>query len=283
MTTWLPSEIERDFSRILRGASIVLLHSAPRAIGHVAGGIDAVVEAMVAALDESPAKTLVVPTFTTDRLDPSCWRRHPAPRDRWDAIRDELPTFDPAISTPRRMGRIADLVWRRPGALRTAHPVESIAAIGPRAKWIVEREPIDDPKGPRGPWARMVEADARVVMLGVGLERCTLIHHAERIVGVDYQLPYAFPVEIEGSRAWLEVDASGGSCSDGFGRLLPHLESANALTVDHVGDAPVSIVSARALFDVTCALLRERPHALLCDAADCPQCSPHLDELTTQR
>src|SRR5438067_9547751 len=126
MTTWLPSEIEADFTRIFRGASIVLLHSAPRAIGHVAGGIDAIVDALFGALGD---RTLVVPTFTTDLLDPSCWRRHPAPRERWDAIRDELPIFDPATSTPRRMGRIADLVWRRAGALRTAQPVESIAAI----------------------------------------------------------------------------------------------------------------------------------------------------------
>jgi aminoglycoside 3-N-acetyltransferase len=281
MTTWLPSEIERDFARIFRADSIVLLHSAPRAIGHVAGGIDAVVDAMVRALGD---RTLVVPTFTTDLLDPSCWRRQPAPRETWDAIRAELPTFDPATSTPRRMGRIADLVWRRDGALRTAHPIESIAALGPRAKWIVERAPIDDPKGPRGPWARMVEADARIVMLGVGLERCTMIHHAERIVGVDYQTSYAFPVVLEGTRAWIEVEASGGSCSDGFAALLPHLESANAVTIDHVGDAPVLAVSARTLFDVCCGLLRREPRALLCRAPDCPQCaSPQLDEPSTRR
>ena len=269
MATWLPSEIERDFERILRDAPIVLLHSAPRAIGHVAGGIDAVVEAMFAALGD---RTLVVPTFTIDRLDPSCWRRHPAPPEKWDAIRDELPIFDPATSTPRRMGRIADLVWRRPGALRTSQPVESIAAVGPRARWVVDPSPIDDPKGPRGPWARMVEADARIVLLGVGLDRCTMIHHAERIVGVDYRTPYAFPVLIDGERAWLEVEASGGSCSDGFDALLPHLEAVNAITTDHVGDAPVTTVSARTLFDVCAALLRRDPHALLCRAPDCPQC-----------
>jgi len=280
MATWLPSDIERDFARIFQGAEVILLHSAPRAIGHVAGGIDAVVDAAFDALGD---RTIAVPTFTTDLLDPSCWRRHPAPREQWDAIRAELPLFDPATSTPRRMGRIADLVWRRPGALRTAHPVESIAALGPRAKWIVDRSPIDDPKGPRGPWARLVEADARIVLLGVGLERCTMIHHAERMVDVDYQFPYAFPFLLEGQRVWLEVDASGGSCSDGFYALLPHLEAANALTMDHVGDASVTSISARTLFDVCCALLRATPHALFCHAPDCPQCSARLDEPSTRR
>jgi len=271
MTTWLPSEIEADLARVFDGASIVLLHAAPRSMGRVAGGIDAVMDALFGALGD---RTLVVPTFTTDRLDPSCWRRHPAPREKWDAIRDEIPFFDPTTSTPHAMGRIADLVWRRPGALRTSHPVESIAAIGPRAASIVERAPIDDPKGPRGPWARMVAADARIVLLGVGLDRCTMIHHAERIVGVDYQTPYAFPALVEGERAWIEVEASGGSCSDGFGALLPHLEAAGVVSSDRVGDAPVLVASARGLFDVACALLRREPCALLCRASDCPQCAP---------
>lgn len=284
MTTWLPSEIQADFARVTGSASVVLLHAAPRAIGHVAGGIDAIVDALFDALGD---RTLVVPTFTTDFLDPSCWRRHPAPRDRWDAIRDELPVFDAATSTPRRMGRIADLVWRRPRAIRTHHPIESIAAVGERAEWVTKPHPIDDPKGPRGPWARMVEADARIVLLGVGLERCTMIHHCERIADVDYQLPYAFPILIEHARSWIEVEKSGGSCSDGFSALLPHLERAGAVTNDRVGDAPAIVVSSRALVDVGLALLRRDSHALLCPSVECPQCAPargvHLDEPSTRR
>jgi aminoglycoside 3-N-acetyltransferase len=269
---WLPSELRAHFAAALGDAEVILLQSAPRAIGSVVGGIDAVIDALLAAL--GPARTLVVPTFTAGLTDPSGWSRPGAPPQRHPAIRAELPLFDPRTSTPREMGRIADLVWRRPEAHRSAHPVESIAAIGPRAEELTRVHPLDDPMGPRGPWARLVALDARILLLGVGLQRCTIVHHAERLEDVIYQPlgAYAFPMEIEGERTWIEVEAAGGSCSEGFGELLPVLEAEGAVSVARVGFARTLVLSSARTVAIARALLRRDPGALLCHATSCPQC-----------
>ncbi|GAC1373152.1 MAG: hypothetical protein NVSMB47_20680 [Polyangiales bacterium] len=269
----LPSELREGWARLLDGAEIALIHSAPRAIGLCAGGVDTVLDALLAVLGD---RTVVVPTFTTGLTDPAAWHPPPLPKERWDAIRDELPCFDPETSTPRHMGRLADLLWRRPEAVRSHHPVESLAAIGPRAEALLQTHPIDDPKGPRSPWAKLVALDARVLLVGVGLERCTLLHHCERVAEVPY-LPlaaYAFPFELDGARHWIEVDRAGGHCSDGFAPLRPALEAAGGLRADALGDATVLVLSARIVHDVATARLAADPTALLCRADDCPQCVP---------
>lgn len=270
----LPSELRAAILPAVEGAEVILLHSAPRSIGPVVGGIDAVVSVLLSAL--GPARTLVVPTFTPDLVDPSCWQARPSAA-RMEAIRREMPIFDAATTTPQQMGRLADQLWRRPEALRSAHPVESIAAIGPRAEELTRRHPIDDPMGPRSPWARMVELDARVMLLGVGLTRCTMVHHAERLERVPYQsvAAYAMPMELEGpggARTWIEVDEAGGSCSDGFGALEPLLFAEGGLRELSIGNARTLTVSSRELVRIARALLSRDHAALLCESLGCAHC-----------
>jgi aminoglycoside 3-N-acetyltransferase len=272
LPAFLPSEVRDGFAAAIGDAELVLLQSAPRTIGHVIGGPDAIVQALVEAL--GPQRTVMVPTFTTALTDPSGWTRPAAPQERWDEIRRELPLYDPRRSSPRKMGRIADLLWRLPDAKRSAHPVESIAALGPLAGELTYAHPIDDPMGPRGPWARLVSLDARVLLLGVGLERCSLLHHCERMADVPYQAlaGYAVPVDIDGERRWIEVEESGGNCSDGFPKLVPALEAKGAFGRVSIGQAETLVLSARTLFEVATAALARDAAALLCDDESCPLC-----------
>lgn len=266
----LPSLIRAQFAAAIGDAKLVLLHSASRAVGSVPGGAESIARAV---LDACADRTLVVPTFTARRTDPSTWTSPPAPEELFDAIRDELPLFDPEWSPPWGMGRLVDLVWRAPGALRSFHPVESVAAVGPLAASLVRPHPLDDPMGPRSPWARMVEHDARIVLLGVGLERCSLLHHAERMAEVPYvDVSYAMPVALDGDRTWIEV-TSGNNCSEGFPRLEPSLRRAGLVRDVLVGDARTMLLSARALLGHARQALARDPGALLCEQDDCLACA----------
>ena len=265
----LPSHIHDDFAAAVGDARVVVLHSAARAVGPVAGGAESIARAI---LDACAGRTLLVPTFTPLRTDPSTWTSPPAPPELVDEIRAELPLFDPAWSPPWGMGRIADLVLRSAGALRSFHPVESVAAVGPDADWLVRPHPLDDPMGPRSPWARAVAVDATIVLLGVGLERCSLLHHAERMAEVPYvDVSYAMPVALDGERAWIEV-TSGNNCSEGFPRLLGPLSRSGALRETRVGDARTSVLSARGVFELARATLTTDPGGLLCADEACVAC-----------
>lgn len=269
----LPSEIRDAFLRAFGDAEVIVLHSAPRAIGWVGGGVEGIAHAL---LEAARGRTIVVPTFTVQRMDPSTWFNPPAPVELWDAIRAELPLYDADRSPPRGMGRLAEQVWRAAGALRSSHPVESVAAIGPRAEYLIKPHPIDDPMGPRSPWARLYDLDARVLVLGVGLERCSILHHAERMAEVPYldSAAYPMPVEIDGERRWVEA-ISGNNCSDGFPAL--RVPGEDFL----VGDAQTRAYSARVLVDTSRRALLEDPRALLCRRDGCVACNAARDDIQT--
>jgi aminoglycoside 3-N-acetyltransferase len=262
----LPSEIAAQLADAFGDAEVIVLHSAPRTIGWVAGGVEGIASALFSA---ARGRTLVVPTFTVQRMDPSTWFNPPAPPELWDAIRDELPIYDPDRSPPRGMGKLAEQVWRAEGAIRSSHPVESIAAVGPRAAEIARPHPIDDPMGPRSPWARLHALDARIVLVGVGLERCSILHHAERMAEVAYiaAAAYGMPVVIDGERRWVEAE-SGNNCSDGF----PALEPSISFEEFRVGDASVKVASARALVDTARTELARDAGSLLCRRDGCVAC-----------
>lgn len=175
----------------------VLLHSSLRSLGWVCGGAPAVVLALLDVL--GPHGTLVVPTQTSDNSDPRGWGNPPVPEHWWPIIREHLPGFDPAVTPSRFMGAIAEQVRTWPGAVRSAHPQTSFAALGARAAEVVERHPFDCRLGPDSPLGTLERMGAAVLLLGVGYDRCTCFHLAE------YRVPSA-PTEQIGSAV---LDASG--------------------------------------------------------------------------
>ena len=167
----------------LEAGHIVFVHSSLSSIGYVEGGADAVVDAFLDVLGSTG--TLVVPSFTFSHGGKS------------------NPVFDP-IRDPSEMGRITEVARTRPGARRSHHLLHSVAALGPHA------EDITAVHGPSawaadGPFWKLYELDAHILMLGVPYLRCTFFHVIEQLVQVRY-------------RRWREVEAK---VRDSSGREQP--------------------------------------------------------------
>ena len=72
---------------------------------------------------------------------------------------------------------------------RSLHPTHSVAAYGRLAAHLTSTHHLDDtPCALTSPYGKARQEDAHVVLLGVGLERCTAIHHAEEIVAPEVYL-----------------------------------------------------------------------------------------------
>jgi aminoglycoside 3-N-acetyltransferase len=180
----------------------LLLHSSLRSLGWVNGGAEAVVLALLDVLGD--AGTLVVPTQSSDNSDPANWQHPPVPEEWKPIIRETMLLYNPRTTPTRLMGVISETVRTWPGAVRSAHPQTSFAAVGSQAESLTAGHELDCALGERSPLARLEEAYARVLLLGVGFNCCTAFHLAEyRIPGGTTE--NSFAVMTDEGRQWMTV------------------------------------------------------------------------------
>ncbi|GIE84629.1 aminoglycoside N(3)-acetyltransferase [Actinoplanes regularis] len=227
--------LARDLRTLGLGAGdTVLLHSSLRSLGWVCGGPVAVVQAFLDVL--GPAGTLVVPAFATENRDPARWAGPEIPASWWPRIRDSLPPYDPRLTPCRALGIIPETVRCWPGARRSPHPQTSFAAIGARAEALMSRHDLASELGEESPLAALEAAGARIVLLGVGFDRCTAFHLAE------YRLPWRTPrdnacvMTTPAGRAWVPYRGVLLDAGD-FAALGADLERTRTVTVGSVGSA----------------------------------------------
>ncbi len=171
------AELAADIRKLgVSTGDILMIHASCRSVGPVLGGPDTI----IAALLEVVGPTGSVMTY----LD---WEAPPEELADDEgrvtqSVRDQVLAFDPARSRAARyVGVLPEFVRTTPGALRSGNPGASVAAIGARASWLTADHPLYYGYGERSPFARLVEADGKVLMLGAPLDTMTLIHHAEHL------------------------------------------------------------------------------------------------------
>ncbi|MFE9722600.1 aminoglycoside N(3)-acetyltransferase [Streptomyces sp. NPDC005794] len=189
----------------VRRDGVVLVHASMRSVGGDA-------ENMAAALRRAlgPEGTLVVPAFTPENSDTSrsyLERVRGLSAKARATVRASMPAFDPAVSPAPTMGALAEAVRRAPGALRSAHPQTSFAALGPAAGHLLTGHRQDCHLGEDSPLARLYESDAQVLLLGTGFDSCTAFHLAEYRRPAPPRRLYRCVVAAEGgSGRWWEYE-----------------------------------------------------------------------------
>ncbi len=218
----------------VRPGDVLLVHSSLSAIGWVVGREVAVVEALRDAV--GPEGTLVVPTQTGGNSDPAEWMHPPVPESWWDTIRAHLPAYDPATMPSAGMGAVVEAVRTWPGALRSAHPQTSFAALGTRAAALTGVHDLDCRFGRRSPLGALHAARARVLLIGAGYDSCTAFHLAETLVPAAPTEVQACAVVTERGRAWLRYTDTVADETD-FAQIGAGLDATGAVRAARVGSA----------------------------------------------
>lgn len=180
----------------------MLVHASLSAVGWVVGGAPTVIRALLGVLGAQG--TLAMPAATPLCGDPEHWSDPNVPREWLPEVRAHLPTFD-RDTTPTTMGAIAETFRTWPGTLRSDHPLESVCAHGPAAAEITADHRLEFSEGPGTPFGRLNELGCRVLLLGVGFNRCTALHLAETLSDRRRVSTVRFPMVRNGTRRWLEV------------------------------------------------------------------------------
>jgi aminoglycoside 3-N-acetyltransferase len=107
------------------------------------------------------------------------------PTMTWRTVTPEKPHWD-ETATPSHTGILTEVFRTRYAVARSIHPTHSVAGWGSAAPLLLSRHHVDaTPVSANSPYGLMRDYDAYVLMIGVGLECCTAIHHPEEIVNMD--------------------------------------------------------------------------------------------------
>ena len=231
----------------LTDGDTVLVHASASSLGFVAGGVQAVVQALLDVV--GPDGTLVVPTHTPDNTDPADWLNPPVPESWWPVIRSQAPGFDRSRTPSRWMGVIAETVRTWPGAVRSDHPHVSFAAVGAQALSVTGVHQLDDELGEHSPLGAVYRLDGKVLLLGCGHDSNTSLHLAEwRQKSAPRAVKGASVRRADGASEWISwTDVADNT--DDFEQIGAAFEVAVGLSVGQVGDAEARLARQRALVD----------------------------------
>jgi len=149
------------------GDGVLFVHSAFKRLGAQGFRAEAFIEALLGYMRRG---TVVMPTMT------------------WRVVNQSSPLFD-ELATPSHVGVLAEIFRLRYASHRSLHPTHSVAAWGRLAEHLTAAHHLGDTPCPlNSPYGKARDEEAHVVLLGIGLERCTAIHHAEEMAAPDVYL-----------------------------------------------------------------------------------------------
>jgi aminoglycoside 3-N-acetyltransferase len=147
--------------------AVVVVHSAIKGLSHHGFKAEAMIEALLEHLSHG---TLLMPTMT--------WRTVTPANPIWDEL-----------STPSHTGVLTEVFRTRYATARSLHPTHSVAGAGTLASALLSTHHISNTPVPStSPYALMRDYHAYILMIGVGLECCTAIHHPEEVIAPDIYL-----------------------------------------------------------------------------------------------
>ena len=199
--------VVRDLHALgLAVGDVVIVHTSMSRLGWIAGGAQAVVEALLQAVGATG--TVVMPTQSGQLSDPATWSNPPVPADWQQAIRKGFPAYDPYLTPTRGMGQVVECFRVHRSTLRSAHPLVSFAANGPQAHEILEPHALTPALGDASPLGRLYQLDAKVLLLGVDHSTDTSLHLAEYRAEwpSKRRITEGAPLLVDGRRTWVTYD-----------------------------------------------------------------------------
>ena len=236
--------LKEHFNQLgLTSTDAVIVHASLSKLGYVIGGAVTVIQALQEVLSEG---TIIMPTQTGDNSNPEEWK-NPAVSSSWfSLIKEHTPAFDPLVTPTRGMGVIPETFRSMPSVVRSNHPMDSFAVWGKDAKQIASAQELSPAFGDSSPLGSLIANQGKVLLIGVGYESCTLLHHAETNVPGYPTKDYQTAMLQGGQRQWTTYQDFDYS-NDSFHALGDAFEETHTIQIRTVGLASVRVIDAPAL------------------------------------
>lgn len=150
---------------------VLFVHSAFKDFSRDGYDADKVVDTLVKYM--SPG-TLLLPTMS------------------WRYVKPDLPYFN-ELKTPSNTGILTEIFRKKHATKRSIHPTHSVAGMGKSVTDILGSHHLSEtPCDKNSPFGKLLEYNSYIIMMGVGMDCCSFIHHIEEMIAPDL---YVQPVE----------------------------------------------------------------------------------------
>lgn len=237
-----------ELMNILKG-DIILVHSALSSMGYVDGGAATVIDALLETVGEEGTVAMSSLTGWSDAFDPT--------------------------TTPSAVGRISEEFRKRKMAVRSLHPVHSVVAIGKHAKFITDdHDKCETGCGTGTPYLKLRDLGGKVMLLGVDMDRNTIMHSLEEEINALYLRTLTIPApsyieDYKNKTFTLKKFPPGHRDFIGF---TPILRKREAIIEGRIGNAAVKVMDIDKLFEIGLEVLREDPLFFICNNPNCNSC-----------
>ena len=215
------AQLVRNFKTLgLQSGMDVMVHSSLSKVGHVAGGPNTVIDAILSIIGKRG--TLVMPSFNHGGAH----------------------VFNP-LTTPTTNGAIPNAFWQRPGVVRSTHPSHAIAAFGPKAEYMCADHLVTGVWTADSPISRLIHGGGYILSLGVDHNSSTAYHAAEVSVPCGCIDPFGHPGRVVINGTVREVPGlvfRNGPCPVDPRKLNNALK--NRQTHGKIGNADSTLVKA---------------------------------------
>ncbi len=157
----------------------LLVHSALQLLGRPQGGLQMLLDVIMETIGAEG--TLAVPTF------PFTFNR---------GI-----DYDPLTTPSKGMGAFSEFVRQQPDALRTTHPMQSLAIIGKEAADLARRDTLSAFEDGSA-FDRMVQLGFKLLLLGADIQAASIVHYSEQRTKVPYRYWKDFTGRIKTGDQW---------------------------------------------------------------------------------
>jgi len=243
ITPLTQAEIEEGlrFLGLSRGIAIEV-HSSLSSMGLVKGGAATVVDALINIVGVDGA--IVMSAYPVSKPLPL------SSIEKEKGILAKVKIFDEAYTGPSGMGKIADEFRRRPETI-LGKGIHRVCAWGNNAEM-----------HSRG-YDYLLEIDGYVLLIGVGIDRCSSMHLAEKM-GLPAEINKYFKVP-DNVRQEYSSDihiAYGRTPDDGWGKVLVTAEQQGLIKRHTIGQAKCMLFKARPIIGIYESALRNDPMGL---------------------
>ncbi|MGI6705735.1 MAG: AAC(3) family N-acetyltransferase [Clostridia bacterium] len=259
-------DIKKGIRALSLQGKMVCIHSSFKSFGgHVDGGAKAFLEAF---LEEGCTVLVFTCSYMYEIYPPQNLR------PKRNGISDYSYFENKNYSTPKifttdsndisreSMGIVPYTLLNMPSSKRGYNPINSFAALGKYADELVREQSAEDVWAPL---AKLYEHRGYVLLVGVHLDRATIIHYAEQVAGRKPFIRWAN--NLKGEPSICRV----GSCSNGFNNFADRLKPIEKNVM--VGKSYWRCFPAKDMVDICAAAMKEIPEISHCEDSNCDRCN----------